>query len=121
MPKVEGKHLVFKARVAGMKTRLLIENGSEAELIDESFVRTRRTSTFKLKKRIKLELGNGEVMQWLDRACLVDVQIGDHYEQLLCHMGKIDVSAVVLGDGWLQKHNPAIDWRDRTMRFNSAC
>ena len=120
MPKIEGKHLVFKASVAGMKTRLLIDNGSEAELIDESFVRTQRIDTFKLKKRIKLTLGNGEVVQKLDSACLVDVHIGDHHEQILCYVANLDVYSMVLEDGWLQIHNPAINWKERTMKFNSA-
>ena len=101
MPKIEGKHLVFKASVAGMKTRLLIDNGSEAELIDESFVRTQRIDTFKLKKRIKLTLGNREVVQKLNSACLVDVHIGDHHEQILCYVASLDVYSMVLGDGWL--------------------
>ena len=51
VPKIEGRHLVFKASVAGMKTRLLIDNSSKAELIDEFFVRTQGVNTFKLKKR----------------------------------------------------------------------
>ena len=42
--KIEGKHLVFKTSIAGIKTRLLIDNGSEAELIDESFVRKHKLS-----------------------------------------------------------------------------
>ena len=120
VPKIEGKHLVFKASIAGIKTRLLIDNGSEAELIDKSFVRTQKIDTFKLKKKIKLTLRNGEVVQKLDSACLVDIHIGDHHEQILCYVAKFDVYTVVLGDGWLQMHNPAIDWKDRTMKFNSA-
>ena len=109
MPKIEGKHLVFKASIATIKTRLLIDNGSEAELIDESFVRTQKLSIFKLRKKIKLTLGNGEVVQKLDTACLVDIQIGDHHEQILCYVARLDVYTVVLGDGWLQMHNPLID------------
>ena len=62
MPKIEGKHLVFKASIEGIKNRLLIDNGSEAELIDKSFVRTQKISTFKLRKKIKLTLGNREVV-----------------------------------------------------------
>ena len=109
MPKIEGKHLVFKASIAGIKTRLLIDNGSEAELIDKSFVRTQRVDTFRLKKKIKLTLGNGEVVQKLDTACLVDIHIGNHHKQILCYVARLDVYTVVLGDGWLQTHNPAID------------
>lgn len=42
---------------------LLIDNGSEAKLINEFFVHTHRISMFKLKKKIKLELSNSKVMQ----------------------------------------------------------
>ena len=120
MPKIEGKHLVFKASIAGMKTRLLIDNGSEAELIDKSFVRTQRVDTFRLKKKIKLTLGNGEVVQKLDTACLVNIHIGDHHEQILCYVARLNVYTVVLEDGWLQTHNLTIDWKDQPMKFNSA-
>ena len=109
MPKIEGKHFVFKASVARMKTRLLIHNGSKAELIDKFFVRTQRIDTFKLKKQIKLTLGNGDVIQKLDNACLVDIHIGNHYKQILCYVARLNVYTVVLGDGWLQMHNPLID------------
>ena len=51
MPKIESKHLVFKAGIAGIKTRLLIDNGSKAKLIDKSFVRTQRINIFKLGRR----------------------------------------------------------------------
>ena len=120
MPKIESKPLVFKTSVAGIKTRLLINNNSEAKLIDESFVRTQKIDTFKLAKRIKLTLGNREVVQRLEQRCLVDVHIGDHYKQVLCYVASLDVYSMVLGDGWLQTHNPAIDWKDQTMKFNLA-
>ena len=118
--KIEGKHLVFKTSIAGIKTRLLIDNGSEAELIDESFVRKHKLNTFKLDKKVKLTLGNGEVVQLLSKAALIDVKIGDHEEQVLCYLAKLEAYAVILGDGWLQTHNPMINWKERTMKFNSS-
>lgn len=118
--KIEGQHLIFKASIGGIKSRLLIDNGSEAELIDESFMRTNKIPTFKLEKPIKLALANGEVVQQLNKACLVDVVISDHVEQVVCYLAKLDAYTVILGDGWLQTHNPAIDWKQRKMKFNSA-
>ena len=97
--KIKKKHLVFKASVAEIKTRVLIDNGSKAKLIDEFFVRLHRISTFRLTKKIKLELGNGDLMQWLDKACLVDMYVGNHYKQLLCYMSKFNVYSMVLRDG----------------------
>ena len=91
---------------------MLIDNGSEAKLIDKAFVREQKINTFKLKKKIKLTLENGEVVQKLDSACLIDVHIGDHHKQVLCYVASLDVYTIVLGDGWLQTHNPAIDWKD---------
>ena len=119
VPKIEGKHLVFKASIAGIKTRLLMDNGSEAELIDKSFVRTQKIDTFKLTKKIKLRLRNSEMVQQFEE-CLVDVHIGDHHKQVFCYMASLDVYTMVLGDGWLQTHNSVIDWKDKTMKFNSA-
>ena len=58
MPKIESKHLIFKTNVAGIKTCLLVDNGSKVELIDKFFVRTSKISTFKLKTQIRFELGN---------------------------------------------------------------
>ena len=40
MQRIKGKHLVFKASITGINTQLLIDNSSEAKLIDELFVRT---------------------------------------------------------------------------------
>ena len=45
-----------------MKTCLLIDNGSKAELIDKFFMRTQKLSTFKPKKKIKLTLRNEEAV-----------------------------------------------------------
>ena len=61
--KIKSKHLIFKASVAGIKTHLLIDNGSKAKLIDKSFVHTNRMSIFKLKTQIRLELDNGEKVE----------------------------------------------------------
>ena len=44
-----------------MKICLLIDNGNNAELIDESFVSANKISIFKLKKPIKFRLRNSKI------------------------------------------------------------
>ena len=107
--KVKGKNLVFKISIARIYTCLLINNGSEAELIDKFFVHSNKISIFQLKKSIQLTLDNGKVVQRLTRECLMDVVIGKHHEQILCYLAKFDIYTVILGNGWLETHNPAID------------
>ena len=120
MAKVKGKHLVFKTSIAGIHTRLLINNNSKAKLIDKSFARSNKISTFQLEKLIQLMLENGKVVQRLTKGCLVNVEIGNHKDQIFCYLAKLDVYTVILNDGWLQTHNSAIDWKDCTIKFNSA-
>ena len=85
MPKIEGKYLVFKSSINRIKTCLLVDNSSEIKLIDKSFVRTNKISTLKLKKAIKLTFDNDKMAQTLTRRYLVDVEIGNHKEQILCN------------------------------------
>ena len=47
--KVKDKHLIFKTSIAGIHTCLLIDNGSEAKLIDKSFACSNKISIFQLK------------------------------------------------------------------------
>ena len=120
VPKIKEKYLVFQAGIAEIKTCLLIDNGSEAKLIDKAFVCEQRINIFKLKRKIKLTLGNKKVVQKLDSACLIDVHIGDYHKQILCYVASFDIYTIVLGDDWLQTHNLAINWKDRTIKFNST-
>ena len=47
-------------------------------------------------------LGNGEVVQHLTKRCLIDVEIGNHKDQILCYLAKLDVYTIIFGDKWLQ-------------------
>ena len=101
----------------------LIDNGSEAEILNESFAQEKKLGIITLKKqdRVRLVLGDGSSSQILKKAAIIDLKIGDHQEELFCYLAKIENCTLILGDGWLQKHNPRIDWKNRTMRFSRGC
>ena len=96
--KVKGKHFILKTSIAGIHTRLSIDNSSEAKLIDKSFAHLNKISTFQLENSIQLTLGNSKVIQCLTKGYLVDVVIGDHHKQILCYLTKLDVYTVILGN-----------------------
>ena len=62
MFKVKSKHLTFKTSIAEVKTGLLVNNGSEAELINEFFIHVNKISAFKKKNTIDFTLGNGKII-----------------------------------------------------------
>ena len=114
-----GKHLTLSTRVNDRKAFALLDNGSEADLIDHSYVRRLNISIIKLATPIPLYLGNGQHYSDLTEAALVDLRIGDHTEQLLCYVAHIPKYQLILGDNWLKTHNPYIHWKDRTVTFAS--
>ena len=62
MPKIEDKHLVYKTSIAGVKTRLLVDNRNKTELIDKLFVCANKIPSFKLENSINLILGNSKIV-----------------------------------------------------------
>lgn len=115
---------MFSSIIDGNENSLsLIDNGSETEILNESFAQQKKLEIVKLKKkdRVRLVLGDGSSSQILKRAATIDLRIGDHREGLFCYLGKIEDCTLILGDGWLQKHNPKIDWKNITMRFSKKC
>ena len=114
-----GQHLVFKPFVNGRKVKTLIDNGSEAELIDRSYAHRCKFNIFKLEKGVNLILGNGKRSERITEAVLINVDFGEHAEEILCYLADLKEYSLVLGDGWLQLHNPSIDWKKRSMSFNS--
>ena len=110
----------FYTRVHGKKAFTLLDNGSEGDLLDYSYARKLNLPNFKLAKPVPLHLGNGEFYKEVTEAALIDLDIGDHREQLVCYLTDIPRYQLVLGDTWLKLHNPAIHWIDRTITFNSS-
>ena len=116
----QGKHLVLSVKASNAGTKALVDNGSEADLVDTSFARKQQLPIFKLTQSIPLKLGDGTPYAQLTEAALVDLQIGDHHEQKLFYIANLVKYKIILGDGWLKKHNPQINFKERSIAFNSA-
>ena len=97
--KVNSEYLIFKTSIIRVKTRLLVDNRSKAELIDEFFVLANKIPFFKLKKPINLTLGNSKVVWKLIKRTFVNIIIRDYMEQLVYYLAKLDVYTIILGDG----------------------
>jgi len=73
----------FSVRVNNHRTIALLDNGSEGDLIDHSHVRRLNLPTFRLTQPLPLYLGNGKLYRELTEAAFLELDIGDHHEQLL--------------------------------------
>ena len=43
---------------------------------------------------------------------IINLRLG-HQETITCLLGKYESHKLMLGDDWLQRHNPSIDWVTR--------
>lgn len=112
--------MILKATINSINTRILLDNGSQADLVNEPFARANKLDTFPLTKRIRMTLGDGSFSQWLTHGCLVPITLDGHQEQALCYVARIGTYPIVLGDSWLRHHDPSISFADRIVTFNSA-
>jgi len=115
-----GEHMVLKGIANGIPVRSLLDNGSEADLIDEEYVCKYKIPTLKLNSPISLHLADGTKLQNLTKAALIDFHVGEHHEQWLFYVAKLGEYQMIVGDNWLQEHNPQINWTQRSLTFNSA-
>jgi hypothetical protein len=45
--------------------------------------------------------------------------MGTHSSEIECHVTNIGRHPIVLGMSWLKKHNPQINWKNRTIAYTS--
>jgi hypothetical protein len=103
------------------KFRTLIDSGSEVDVLDPSIVRALKLRTFKLSKPVSLHLADKTLYQTITEAALAPLRIGEHEEEHLFYITPLPELKIVLGDPWLQDHNPHVDWVEQSLYFNAAC
>ena len=99
MTKIKNKYLIFKTSIVEMKIYLLVDNENETKLINKFFVHVNKVSSFKLKKSINFTLENSKIVQKLIKSFLINVIIGDHIEQVVYYLAKLDMYIVILDEG----------------------
>ena len=105
----------------------LVDSGSDANFIDEQVVSENKLPRIRKSKPIELIGINGiplstklvEEETILSIAC--ETSDSTYHLETPCHFGIIHSPdyPVILGLSWLRTHQPLIDWKARTLTFNS--
>jgi len=107
---VNGKHIV----------QVLIDSGADVSFISSSFARKHELFTEPIAPR-SLTLANGsKQLAAVTSKSLCSITFQGHVDPtlnlLVCDLNVFDV---ILGIDWLKKHNPTIDWKLNTFKFDS--
>ncbi|KAF7455003.1 gag-asp proteas multi-domain protein [Pyrenophora tritici-repentis] len=121
---VQGQQFVFKCKVATsnsyIDTEALTDSGATGNCISTLFAQRHNLPTFRLKQPLQLRLGDGNfAMAPITHGVLAPISHAEHVSEELFYSVPMTTYDFIFGTSWLEEHNPHIDWREKTMRFNS--
>ena len=99
--RIQGRHLMFNSSIDNNENQLsLVDNGSEAEFLNESFAHERNIKPFDLAKkdRVRLILGDDSASQIVTQGAYIDLRIGEHRERLFCYLARIESTLILRND-----------------------
>ena len=103
-----------------MTTQALIDSGAQKSFIDENFLSKHRIPTKPLSCPVQLNMADGNPSQSgpVVNEALVQLTIAEkHHESFALKVTRLLHNPVILGIDWLQKHNPAINWKRHVVSF----
>ena len=117
---------IGKGKIA--TARALLDSGATGNILNQDFVRRHRIQTQTLEYLLPLKTVDGSESKVSTYTMLV-VQIQDsggntHEENNKFYIANIGKQDIIIGTGWLIKHNPDIDWKTyqiRMIRCPSEC
>jgi len=100
-----------------LKVKALVDSGCTHTGIDEQLVKDRRIQTKKIDFSFEVfnadRTKNGEVT----KVAPLEVEINRHKETLEVAVMNLDRTDIFLEHDWLVKHNPEVNWKNRTIKF----
>ena len=115
-----------------MQAEVKMKNGKKLEVkalvdsrcihteIDEQLVKDRRIQTKLIDFAFEVfntdRMRNGEVT----KVTPLEIEINRHKETLEAAVMDLNGTDIFLGHDWLVKHNPEVNWRNRTIRFTKC-
>ena len=98
----------------------LLDSGVSACFLDEEFAKLQKIPLVRKAKLVHVEviderpLSSGSVTH---ETIPLEVTFQNHSSQIIFNIIKTPSNPVILGLSWLERYNPSIDWKSRTMTF----
>ena len=98
----------------------LVDSGCTASIMDAEFMKFHNFLT--TRPHIPMVTCNADGTMnangFITHTAKVIINLGlGHCETITCLLGKYETHKLMLGDDWLRKHNPSIDWVSQKVEF----
>jgi hypothetical protein len=98
----------------------LIDSGAEGLFIDKSIAHKWRTSILKSPIKVRNVDGTYNENGAITERCLIPFRINDKIMTEWFYVTALGDQNLILGLPWLEKHNPIIDWTEKTLEFRNS-
>ena len=85
--------------------------------IDEQLVKNKRIQTKPLNFLFKVFNADRTKNEEVTRMASQEIKVNGHKEQLKAAVTDLNGTDMFLGHDWLVKHNPEVNWKNRTIKF----
>ena len=102
------------------RTSTLVDCGATSLFIDEDYIRKNEIPTWTLNKAIPVFNVDGTSNEagMIREVVKVILRYNDHSERTLFAVTKLGGFTTILRYTWLRKHNPQIDWQNKTIAMS---
>ena len=85
--------------------------------IDEQLVKDKRIQTKSIDFSFEVFNTDGTKNGEVTKVASLEIEINEHKKTLEAVVTDLDGIDIFLGHDWLVKHNPEVNWRNRTIKF----
>ena len=100
-------------------TQAFLDCGATDEFYDFDSAKRRNLSLDVLSQPCQLYLVDGRPAAKITHSTTINLNLQGHEESLTFYITKLDKYELILGQKWLRRHNPSIDWSSNLVIFSS--
>jgi len=100
-----------------LEVKVLVDLGCTHTGIDEQLVKDKRIQTKSINFSFEVFNIDGTKNGEVTRVAPLEIEINRHNKTLEAAVTDLDGMDMFLGHDWLVKHNPKVNWRNRTIKF----
>jgi hypothetical protein len=109
--------LVLKGRLGGRLVNILVDSGASCCFVADRIGKDIQKGKVSNGKKLPIRLADGSEISGTVLTG-IKLQLGDHEEFVDVTMAPISYD-MILGQTWLKKHNPDIDWMKKEVKINN--
>ena len=100
-----------------LKVKALVNSRCTHMGIDEQLVKDKRIQTKSIDFSFEVFNTDGTKNGEVTKVASLKIEINEHKKTLEVVVTDLDGIDIFLGHDWLVKHNPEVNWRNRTIKF----